>query len=122
MKKRTIDRSMFYNASPGIFRKAEELRNNMTKAEQLLWENLRNNQIGVRFKPQHPIEHFIADFYCHSAKLVIELDGEIHEQQKEYDIGREAEMEKYDIRVIRFKNHEVLEDVDSVVEQIRGWL
>jgi len=113
---------MFYNASPGIFRKAEELRNNMTKAEQLLWENLRNNQIGVRFKPQHPIEHFIADFYCHSAKLVIELDGEIHEQQKEYDIGREAEMEKYDIRVIRFKNHEVLEDVDSVVEQIRGWL
>jgi len=122
MKKRTIDRSMFYNASPEIFRKAEELRNNMTEAERLLWEKLRNNQLGVRFKPQHPIEHFIADFYCHSAKLVIELDGEIHEQQKEYDTGREAEIEKYDIRVIRFKNHEVLEDVDSVVERIRGWL
>jgi very-short-patch-repair endonuclease len=113
---------MFYNASPEIFRKAEELRNNMTEAERLLWEKLRNNQLGVRFKPQHPIEHFIADFYCHSAKLVIELDGEIHEQQKEYDIGREAEMEKYDIKVIRFKNHEVLENVDSIVERIRDWL
>ena len=113
---------MFYNASPEIFRKAEELRNNMTEAERLLWEKLRNNQLGVRFKPQHPIEHFIADFYCHSVKLVVELDGVIHEQQKEYDIGREAEMGKCGIRVIRFKNHEVLENVDSVVERIREWL
>ena len=122
MKKRSIERVMFYNATPGIFQKAEELRNNMTEAEKMLWERLRKKQLGVRFKAQHPIERFIADFYCHSAKLVVELDGEIHDLQKEYDIGREAEMEKYDIRVIRFKNQEVFEDIESVVERIRECL
>ena len=122
MKKRSIERLMFYNAKPGIFKKAEELRNNMTEAENLLWERLRKKQLGVRFKAQHPIEQFIADFYCHSAKLVIELDGEIHNHQKEYDIGREAEMEKYGIRIIRFKNHEVFEDIEGVVERIRDYL
>ncbi|MFP4019804.1 MAG: endonuclease domain-containing protein [Bacteroidales bacterium] len=122
MKKRSIERSMFYKAKPNIFRKAEELRNNMTEAEKLLWKRLSKKQLGVRFKAQHPIEQFIADFYCHSAKLVIELDGEIHNHQKEYDIGREAEMEKYDIRIIRFKNHEVFEDIDGVVERIKEFL
>jgi len=122
MKKRSIERSMFYNAKPNIFRKAEELRNNMTEAEKLLWERLSKKQLGIRFKAQHPIEQFIADFYCHSAKLVIELDGEIHNHQKEYDIGREAELGKYDITVIRFKNQEVFEDIDGVVERIREYL
>ena len=122
MKKRSIERSMFYNAKPGIFQKAEELRNNMTEAEKLLWERLCKKQLGVRFKAQHPIERFIADFYCHSAKLVVELDGEIHNHQKEYDIGREAEMEKYEIKVIRFKNNEVFEDIEGVVETIREYL
>ena len=122
MKKRSIERSMFYNAKTNIFRKAEELRNNMTEAEKILWERLRKKQLGVRFKAQHPIEQFIADFYCHSAKLVVELDGEIHNQQKEYDIVREAEMEKYDITIIRFTNHEVFEDIDGVVERIRDYL
>ncbi len=122
MKKRSIERAMFYNATPGIFQKAEELRNNMTEAEKMLWERLRKKQLGVRFKAQHPIERFIADFYCHSAKLVVELDGEIHQEQKEYDTGRQAEMEKYDITVIRFKNQEVFEDIESVVERIREYL
>ena len=122
MKKRNIDRDMFYKARPNIFRKAEELRNNMTEAEKLLWERLSNKQLGVRFKAQHPIEYFIADFYCHSAKLVIELDGEIHNQQKEYDIGREAEMKEYDIKVIRFTNHEVFENIEGVMERIREYL
>src|SRR6056297_1829909 len=122
MKKQTIERTMFYNAKPQIFQKAEELRKNMTEAEKLLWERLRKKQLGVRFKAQHPIERFIADFYCHSTKLVIELDGEIHNKQKEYDIGRQAEMEKYDITVIRFKNNEVIEDIEGVVETIREYL
>src|SRR6056297_696862 len=122
MKKRTKERTMFYNAFPGIFQKAEMLRKNMTDVEKILWQRLRRNQLGVRFKAQHPIERFIADFYCHKAKLVIELDGEIHNHQKEYDIGREAEMEKYEIKVIRFKNNEVIEDIEGVVETIREYL
>ncbi|MFO7882070.1 MAG: DUF559 domain-containing protein [Kosmotogaceae bacterium] len=92
---------MFYNATPTVFENARLLRRNMTEAEKLLWERLCKKQLGVRFKAQHPIERFIADFYCHKAKLVVELDGEIHNYQKEYDIGREGEMEKYDITVIR---------------------
>ena len=119
MKKRTIERSMFYNASPEIFQKAEMLRKNMTKAETVLWERLRKNQLGVRFKAQHPIERFIADFYSHKAKLVIEVDGEIHNFQKEYDLGREAELEKYGITVIRFTNEDVFNEIDKVIEKIK---
>ena len=113
---------MFYNARPDVFQKARVLRKTMTKTEIMLWERLRNKQLGVRFKAQHPVERFIADFYCHAAKLVIELDGEIHENQKEYDKGREAEMEKYGIRIVRFRNSEVFENIEDVVERIKTLL
>ncbi|MBS3771068.1 MAG: endonuclease domain-containing protein [Bacteroidales bacterium] len=110
---------MFYNARPEIFQRAKSLRKNMTGAENMLWEKLRNKQLGVRFKPQHPIGRFIEDFYCHKAKLVVEIDGEIHNGQKKYDIGRTGEMEEYGIRVLRVKNYEVFEDIEEVVERIR---
>jgi very-short-patch-repair endonuclease len=110
---------MFYNAYPEIFRKAEVLRKNMTDAEKVLWERLRKKQLGLRFKAQHPIERFIADFYCHKAKLVIEIDGKIHNVQKEYDLGREAELEKYGLKIIRFTNDEVLNNIDWVIEKIK---
>ena len=92
----------------------------MTVTEKLLWEKLRNKQLGVRFKPQHPIGRFIVDFYCHQSKLVVEVDGEIHNKQKQYDIGREGEMEEYGIRVVRFQNYEVLEDKRNVVRFSRA--
>ena len=119
MKKRSIEYSMFYNASPEIFQRAEELRKNMTEAEKILWERLRKNQLGVRFKAQHPIERFIADFYCHKAKLVIEIDGQIHDFQIEYDVGREAELEKYGLKIIRFSNDEVIHNMNLVIEKIK---
>ena len=119
MKRSNIEKKMFYEASPEIFRRALILRNKMTQAEKLLWEKLRNKQLGVRFKSQHPIGRFIVDFYCHQAKLVVEIDGEIHDGQKEYDKGRVGEMEEYGIRVLRFRNHEVFEDIEGVVERIR---
>jgi very-short-patch-repair endonuclease len=79
--KRVIERNMFYRARKSIFLKAVELRNNPTKAEIILWEQLKNKDLfGVRFKRQHPIDIFIADFYCHKYKLVIEVDGEIHNE------------------------------------------
>jgi very-short-patch-repair endonuclease len=74
------NRSMFYNAKPHIFEKANDLRKNLTEAEKILWFYLKKNKIlGFRLKAQHPIERFIADFYCHNLKLVIEIDGGIHE-------------------------------------------
>jgi very-short-patch-repair endonuclease len=120
VKKRTIELNMFYGATSRLFIKAKELRENMTHAEKIVWEHIRNNKLGVRFKAQHPIERFIADFYCHKYKLVIEIDGDIHDNQKEYDIGRTAEMEKYGIKVIRFSNSEVENDIEKVINSIKN--
>ena len=95
------------------------LRENMTFAEKKLWTRLNNHQLGVRFKPQHPIDIFIADFYCHKHKLVIEIDGKYHDDNKDYDIGRTVELERFDLKVIRFSNEQVINDIDSVVEEIK---
>jgi very-short-patch-repair endonuclease len=113
--------SMFYNAKPHIFETAKILRDHMTEAELKLWEILRNKQmLNYRFRPQHPIDIFIADFYCHFLKLVIEVDGGIHntKDQREYDIGREAELHNWGIKVIRFTNKEVINDVYLVKMKI----
>ncbi len=117
----TIDQSMFYGAKPPLFEKARWLRENMTEAEKKLWNTLQKNRVcGYRFKPQHPIDIFIADFYCHKLKLVIEVDGGIHKsvEQKNYDIGREAEIENLGVKVIRFTNEEVMEDTREVIGKI----
>jgi len=113
---------MFFGANRKIFQNAELLRKNMTIAEKLLWERLNKNQLGVRFKAQHPIDMFIVDFYCHKYKLIIEVDGEIHLNQKDYDEGRTAELNRFDLKVIRFTNEEVLVDIDKVVVEIKSYL
>ena len=110
---------MYFKAKPDIIEAARLLRKNMTNSEMLLWERLKGKQIcGLRFRKQHPIDIFIADFYCHEARLVIEIDGEIHDLKAEYDKGRTAELEKYGIEVIRFRNHEVVKNIEKVVSQI----
>jgi len=115
----TVDRNMFYGAKPEIFERAVYLRNNMTWHELVLWDKLQSKKLmGYRFKPQHPINIFIADFYCHKLKLVVEIDGDIHKEQKEYDEGREHEMEEFGIKTIRFSNKEVESNIDSVIENI----
>ncbi|MFA9392659.1 MAG: endonuclease domain-containing protein [Prolixibacteraceae bacterium] len=117
----TIDREMFYGAKPDIFAKAQMLRENMTPAELQVWNRINKSKImGLRFKPQHPIDIFIADFYCHKLKLVIEIDGEVHQnsERAEYDIGRTAELERFEIKVIRFLNKQVEEDINGVIRSI----
>lgn len=112
---------MFYYAKSHTFKKAKELRDNMTEAELKLWEILKKNQIrGLRFRSQHPMDRFIADFYCHPLKLVIEVDGGIHlsPDQKQYDIGRTEELNQYGIKVIRFSNEQVLNHLDEVKTEI----
>ena len=114
--------SMFYGAKPHIFEKAKALRNNMTGSELKLWEILKGKKImELRFRSQHPIDIFIADFYCHPVKLVIEVDGGIHKSrdQKEYDIGRTAELNYWGIEVIRFTNEEVEKDINSIIDKIK---
>ena len=110
---------MYFDAYPEIFARAYNLRQNMTKAELLLWEQLRKNKLGVRFKPQHPMKYFIADFYCYALKLVIELDGPIHLLQKEKDEARTKELVELGNTVIRFKNEEVINNLFTVLEEIK---
>jgi very-short-patch-repair endonuclease len=121
MKMEELEKSMYYGAKPVTMEAARILRENMTFHEKLLWGKLKLKQIcGVRFRRQHPIDFFIADFYCHEAKLVVEIDGEIHYQKKEYDDGRSAEMERYSIKVIRFTNSEVEHKIDDVIKKIES--
>jgi very-short-patch-repair endonuclease len=114
-----LDKKMYFKAKPATISTAKLLRRNMTRSEELLWEKVKGKQIhGVRFRRQHPIDIFIADFYCHEARLVIEIDGEIHNDQSNYDDGREAEIEEYNIKIIRFSNDQVIDDMDSVIMKI----
>jgi very-short-patch-repair endonuclease len=116
-----IEKSMYFGAKPETFEAARILRENMTLSEKLLWERLKLKQIcGVRFRRQHPIDFFIADFYCHEAKLVVEIDGEIHNHQREYDDGRSAEMERYSLKVLRFTNKEIENNIDNVLKRIEN--
>jgi len=112
---------MFYGASNIIFENAKRLRNNLTEAESLLWQVISNKQLGVKFRRQHPISYFIADFYCHEAKLIIELDGSIHDLPEvlNNDIERQKALEKFGIRVIRFKNTELYNNLNTVLEKIK---
>ena len=113
---------MFFGAKRTIFQNAYDLRKDMTPAEKVLWERLNKSQLGVRFKAQHPIDIFVADFYCHKYKLVIEVDGEIHLSQVEYDENRTAELERFDLTIVRFTNDEVFNDIEGVIEKIKGYL
>ncbi len=115
---------MFYGALPIHYELAKQLRNNQTEAEVFLWNNLNSLKIsGVnfRFKRQHPILYFIADFYCHKAKLIIEVDGGYHDlpEQFVYDSNRDAELVELGLKVIRFTNEQVLNDIENVLEIIK---
>ncbi len=98
---------------------AREMRHEPTPAENTLWQRLRKKQLlGSKFRRQHPIDRFIVDFFCAEARLVIEVDGPIHEQQAEYDQLRQAYIESLGIRVLRFSNAEVLQQLNAVLERI----
>ena len=119
MKK--INASFYYGASPEMLKRASILRNEMTETELLLWERLRKNKNrGYRFRAQHPIGKFIVDFYCHEALLVIEIDGSIHQTEivAERDKGRELEISKLGIKVVRFTNNDIYDDLDNVAVTI----
>ena len=121
--KPNYDDGMWKGAPSDSFSKAQLLRRNETKAEKLLWEKLRNNQLeGLKFRRQHPVNINIADFYCHKFKLIIELDGDYHDQeeQKQKDEVRTEVLRLNDLKIIRFKNEEVEQDINQVLTAIKN--
>ena len=107
--------------SPKLLAAARALRQNATNAEVLLWELLRNRQLGgVKFRRQHPIGKYVVDFYAHEEKLAIEVDGKGHAEQMQarYDSDRTLALETEGIRVLRFWNHGVLTDPEAVLQRI----
>jgi very-short-patch-repair endonuclease len=113
---------MWKGASPRIFANAQKLREDATEAEKFLWLALRENQLeGYKFRRQHPLGIYIADFYCHKLKLVIEIDGGYHKTKEQMilDEERTATIEFQGVRVIRFTNEEVLLNLDEVLKKIK---
>ena len=112
-------------AKPTIHQNANELRKRLTEAEQKLWALLRNRQLkGKKFRRQHAIAYYIADFYCHESKLVIELDGNFHrrKEEREYDRSRTAVLNEIGITVLRFWNEQVINDPENVLLKISEYL
>lgn len=113
-----------------ITKRARELRHNQTPAEKCLWKELQYKKLGFAFRRQYPIRFFlnnqkrffIADFFCKEKKLVIELDGKIHDFQKEYDQGREYIISQIGYTVLRFKNEFVFEYMQQVLKEIKKYL
>ena len=112
--------NMFYGASPIIFELAKKLRNNVTNEEMILWGMLKEQFPTLKFRRQHPISNYIADLYCHSEKLVIEIDGTIHnlEEIKINDEIRQADLEAFGLKVIRFTNNDVRNNIEQVFQII----
>jgi very-short-patch-repair endonuclease len=112
-----------WRARASTLRRARELRREPPPAERALWRCLRARQIGnFAFRQQHPIGPFIVDFYCARAKLVVEVDGDTHGTQEEYDDSRTRWLEQErGLRVVRFTDHDVL-GPDAVLESIRAYL
>ena len=107
---------------------ARQLRKNQTAAEGLIWNEVRNRRLlGLKFTRQYPIEYahgryFIADFHCDAARLIIEIDGEIHWDQKDYDEGRSAILKELRYTILRFSNLAVFNQTNEVVQKIKKYL
>ncbi len=103
------------------YEKRKELRNNMTKAEVILWSRLKGKQLnGLKFRRQYSVEPYIIDFYCVKRRLAIEVDGDSHfeEGAREYDEKRQKFIERFNIKFLRFTNSDIYENLDGVTEMI----
>ncbi len=110
-------------ASPNLWQKlapqARRMRQEATPAEELLWQALRRSGVrGFKFRRQHVIGSFIVGFYCVGARLVVEVDGSIHDEQVAADRERQAMLESLGLSVIRFTNIEVMSDLPSVLDRL----
>ena len=109
-----------FDHDPGTVERARKLRRAMSLPEALLWKHLRGKPLGVKFRNQHPCGAFVADFYCHQARTIIEVDGISHDMgdQPEFDRQRDHMMEASGLKVIRIPASDVLRDPVAVAESI----
>ncbi len=108
-----------HRVAPKHLSRARTLRRELTPAEFALWRRLSSGQLGgFKFRRQHPIGSYVVDFYCPAACLVVEIDGDTHAEQAEYDAERTAKLEARGLRVIRFTNSDVHERLTAVLEAI----
>ena len=104
---------------PAKLQRARELRRDMTPAERILWQALRGDKLdGLHFRRQQIIAGYIVDFYCHAASLIVELDGEVHLQQQEYDKERDRALTGMGLSVLRFPNQDIMRDLPGVLVRI----
>lgn len=113
---------MFATNDPLLKERRRQLRNNVTEAEGILWRKLKNKQLGFQFRRQFGIGTYILDFYCPAKKLAVELDGGFHRKRREYDEDRTEFLKSLNIKVMRFWNKEAVDDIDIVIERIKGEL
>jgi Uncharacterized protein conserved in bacteria len=110
-------------SSASIQERAQQLRQEQTPSEALLWQHLRAHRFGgYKFRRQHPIGRFIVDFYCAERRLIIELDGPIHERQREYDRIRDERLRQQGYTIFRVTNEELVTDMNGVLERLSGLL
>ncbi len=117
-----IQRSFHFNSNEESFRRAKALRKDSTSAEKLFWRLVKNRQFeNLKFRRQHPIGSFIVDFYCHEKRLVIELDGSVHEDEfiKQYDKRREQVLKSFGLIIVRFENGDIIRNLDLVIGELR---
>lgn len=118
-----MSRKPFWRSKPHIRARARQLRHVATDAERLLWQRLRvRSSTGLKWRRQHPIGSFIVDFYCAEQRLIVELDGPVHDQQIERDLERTALLERVGYRVLRVRNAAVEADVHAVIEYLNAWI
>ncbi|KAF0201438.1 MAG: hypothetical protein FD170_2755 [Bacteroidetes bacterium] len=118
---KTYPSTLHHNASASTHNLAKCLRKTETEAEKILWQKIRNRKCGgLKFRRQHPFQKFILDFYCHEIGLTIEVDGGIHDNPDvlEHDSNRTFELENVGVKVLRFRNQDVLENIDEVLKCI----
>ncbi len=111
---------MFLSFRKDLKFKARQNRNKPTKAEvKICYEILSNKKLGYRFLRQKPISNFIADFYCSSLKLVIEIDGDFHSEQENYDNNRTAELNNLGLKVIRYCNKDMINNIEGIYHDLQ---
>jgi very-short-patch-repair endonuclease len=113
--KAVLNREIYKKLHPEAIR----MRENPTKAESILWDELKSKKLGYKFRRQHIIDKYIVDFYCVEKGLIIEVDGDIHNEQKERDSERDNILNSLGCKVLRVTNQELSINMNLVIEKIK---
>ena len=126
-KKEKVRTEYGWYTSPGLWEQlkplAREMRRAPTPTESMLWQRIRNRRLsGFKFRRQHSIDRFIVDFFCPETRLVVEVDGPIHQYTPEEDVIRQSFLEEADMRVLRFTNKQIETDIERVMDETKAAL